>query len=226
VTIPYANYSTAVFEAAKALETLNMWTIWKLMSPKIKTLTSTKVEIITSNELLKLKLRSIAAYGDENSVIDTTGLHRCVLNVPGYDPQLIVASFQSLYETLEYTTQEINATFIETSEGAHVYTSLVYWAHHFLDTLSNIIENLDNRLEILDSLLSHTVPASLNILLQSQDCYPSTSVEGIDVRYCTQTQTGIYCELHITSQTETEQSYLYELINYKGVQLQLRTPDT
>jgi len=228
VTIPYANYSTAVFEAAKALETLNRWTVWKLTSPKIKTLTATKAEIITSNELFKFKLKAIDAYRDENSYANTTGLHRCVLNVPGYDPQVMVASFQSLYETLEHTTQELNDTFIETSEGAHVYTSLVYWAHHFLETLSNIIENLDNRLEILDSLLSHTVPASLNILLQSQDCYPSSSanVEGIDVRYCTQTPTGIYCELHITSQTETEQSYLYELINYKGVQLKLRTPDT
>ena len=220
VTIPYANYSTAVFEAAKALETLNRWTVWKLKSPKIKTLIATKAEIITSNELFKFKLKAIDAYRDENSYANTTGLHRCVLNVPGYDPQVMVASFQSLYETLEHTTQELNDTFIETSEGAHVYTSLVYWAHHFLETLSNIIENLDNRLEILDSLLSHTVPASLNILLQSQDCYPSSSanVEGIDVRYCTQTPTGIYCELHITSQTETEQSYLYEVIsksNYK-----------
>ncbi len=32
------------------------------------------------------------------------------INVPAFGPEIIVASFQSLYETLEHTAQDMNAT--------------------------------------------------------------------------------------------------------------------
>jgi hypothetical protein len=133
---------------------------------------------------------------------------------------------QSLYENINYINGELNATAIDTGPGMEEYTSLVFWVQHYFETITNTLEIIDNRVEILDSLLSYDVPPSLNIILQAQPCYPRHSVEGIDVRYCNLHKTGIYCELHIVTQTRTSHADLYELINYEGVQLKLSTPET
>jgi hypothetical protein len=52
-----------------------------------------------------------------------------------------VASFQSLYETLEHTTQELNDTYIETSAGAHTMgaKSIVAFSGKNFETRKNCL---------------------------------------------------------------------------------------
>ena len=221
----FEDYTPAIFELMKALEIMNRWPVWTLNAPRLKPLLAMKANIATKTELIKKRLRLLASYRDEKSEANFTGLHSCTLTVPSFNPQLIIGALESLHESLNDVDVNINATALETPDGIDAYTSMVYWVHHYLETISNILEIIDGRSELLDSLLSHAIPAHLNIMLQAQVCYTPNHVEGIDIRFCKQYNSGVYCEIHVVSQTKTEQAMLYEFINYEGVQLRLHTPD-
>ena len=110
-----------------------------------------------------------------------------------------------------------------TKEGKDAFNSLIYWLHRYESTMDGLLNMLTERHVYLDNLSSHLIPEKIPILLESQLCYTANALESLDIQTCYRTSGGLYCELLVITQTETEKASLYTAINYHGIQLKLPT---
>jgi hypothetical protein len=202
---------------------INAWEIWGDNSTVFNPLKALRAGILLKKKLISFRLESLSKYIDPESTVDTTNLHICKLDLPPVDPAYLEATVLDLQKTIQDQNGKITAEQMGTAEGKNSFNALIYWLHRYESTMDNLLNMLTERHIFLDNLSSHLIPEKIPILIESQKCYSSSALESLDVQTCYRTKTGLYCELLIITQSETEKASLYTAVNYRGIQLELPT---